>query len=144
MKNLDRIMALTEQTFAESRASHIEPHDVNCGRGRERAAQSIIPIPREATSVATMMGLLPVLNSLSTQSRSFCCLSPWIARDPLALDTSQTSAQELTQRRPAVLSQEPSDVIGYTFSTSEDKDLVVLVFHDALKMLGHLFPLVEF
>jgi hypothetical protein len=35
-----------------------------------------IPIPREATSVATMMGLLPVLNSFRTQSRSFCCLSP--------------------------------------------------------------------
>lgn len=35
-----------------------------------------IPIPREATSVATMMGLFPVLNSLRTQSRSFCCLSP--------------------------------------------------------------------
>ena len=42
-------------------------------------SQSIIPIPREATSVATMMGLLPVLNSFKTQSRSFCCLSPWIA-----------------------------------------------------------------
>ena len=41
----------------------------------------IIPIPREATSVATMMGLLPVLNSFRTQSRSFCCLSPWMAAD---------------------------------------------------------------
>ena len=40
---------------------------------------SIIPIPRDATSVATMMGLLPVLNSFRTQSRSFCCLSPWMA-----------------------------------------------------------------
>ena len=40
---------------------------------------AIIPIPREATSVATMMGLFPVLNSLRTQSRSFCCLSPWMA-----------------------------------------------------------------
>lgn len=38
-----------------------------------------IPIPREATSVATMIGLFPVLNSFRTQSRSFCCLSPWIA-----------------------------------------------------------------
>jgi hypothetical protein len=40
---------------------------------------AIIPIPREATSVATMMGLLPVLKSFKTQSRSFCCLSPWMA-----------------------------------------------------------------
>ena len=39
----------------------------------------IIPIPREATSVATMIGLFPVLNSFNTQSRSFCCLSPWMA-----------------------------------------------------------------
>lgn len=45
---------------------------------------SIIPIPREATSVATMMGLFPVLNSFKTQSRSFCCLSPWMARIVLA------------------------------------------------------------
>ena len=35
-----------------------------------------IPIPRDATSVATMMGLFPVLNWSKTQSRSFCCLSP--------------------------------------------------------------------
>ena len=73
---LDQMVALTDQTFAESRASHTEPHDLNRGKGMERVAQSIIPIPREATSVATMMGLLPVLNSLRTQSRSFCCLSP--------------------------------------------------------------------
>jgi hypothetical protein len=38
-----------------------------------------IPMPRDATSVATMIGLLPVLNWSRTQSRSFCCLSPWIA-----------------------------------------------------------------
>ena len=37
---------------------------------------AIIPMPRDATSVATMIGLLPILNSLRTQSRSFCCLSP--------------------------------------------------------------------
>jgi hypothetical protein len=47
--------------------------------GRGGRGFAIIPIPREATSVATMMGLLPVLNSFRTQSRSFCCLSPWMA-----------------------------------------------------------------
>mmetsp|Transcript_31773 Transcript_31773/g.94424 ORF Transcript_31773/g.94424 Transcript_31773/m.94424 type:complete len:208 (+) Transcript_31773:131-754(+) len=36
--------------------------------------------PREATSVATRMGDLPSLNSLSTQSRSSCFLSPWMHR----------------------------------------------------------------
>lgn len=38
-----------------------------------------IPIPRDATSVATMTGDLPDLNWSRTQSRSFCCLSPWMA-----------------------------------------------------------------
>mmetsp|Transcript_92550 Transcript_92550/g.287958 ORF Transcript_92550/g.287958 Transcript_92550/m.287958 type:complete len:212 (-) Transcript_92550:714-1349(-) len=36
--------------------------------------------PREATSVATRIGDLPSLNSLSTQSRSSCFLSPWMQR----------------------------------------------------------------
>lgn len=62
-------------------------HDVNTdtdldrGKGEEGEGRwhFIIPIPREATSVATMTGLFPVLNSFKTQSRSFCCLSPWIA-----------------------------------------------------------------
>lgn len=62
---------------------HMEPHNVNRKEGVRRRGgtnmQSSIPIPRDATSVATMMGLLPVLNSFKTQSRSFCCLSPWIA-----------------------------------------------------------------
>ena len=75
------------------RAGHrkIYSHDVNRQRrmhigwrGRGRGFAVIIPIPREATSVATMIGLLPVLNSLRTQSRSFCCLSPWIAKKSLA------------------------------------------------------------
>ena len=48
--------------------------DIGEGKG-----SLFIPIPREATSVATMMGLLPCLNSFKTQSRSFCCLSPWMA-----------------------------------------------------------------
>mmetsp|Transcript_110010 Transcript_110010/g.350894 ORF Transcript_110010/g.350894 Transcript_110010/m.350894 type:complete len:212 (+) Transcript_110010:667-1302(+) len=34
--------------------------------------------PRDATSVATRIGDLPSLNSLSTQSRSSCFLSPWM------------------------------------------------------------------
>jgi hypothetical protein len=51
------------------------------GRGKCRRVVSIIPIPREATSVAIMMGLFPPLNSARTQSRSFWALSPWIADD---------------------------------------------------------------
>ena len=38
----------------------------------------MINLPRAATSVATRMVVEPLLNSLRTQSRSFCCLSPWI------------------------------------------------------------------
>ena len=49
------------------------------GKGGEGVRNFIIPIPREATSVATMTGLLPVLNSFKTQSLSCCCLSPWMA-----------------------------------------------------------------
>ena len=78
--SLDQVMYPSERTVAESRASlqshttSIEERGGGCAR-----SQSTIPIPREATSVATMIGLLPVLNSFKTQSRSFCCLSPWIA-----------------------------------------------------------------
>ncbi len=43
---------------------------------KNRARNS--PSPRAATSVAIMIGCFPDLNSASTQSRSFCCLSPWI------------------------------------------------------------------
>ena len=81
-----RTKALRKQkeSVAESKAIHMAPHNVNSREGtRKRKGimnmRSSIPIPREATSVATMMGLLPVLNSFSTQSRSFCCLSPWMA-----------------------------------------------------------------
>mmetsp|Transcript_27209 Transcript_27209/g.64634 ORF Transcript_27209/g.64634 Transcript_27209/m.64634 type:complete len:254 (+) Transcript_27209:283-1044(+) len=39
-----------------------------------------VPRPREATSVATRMGVSPLRNCWRTQSRSCCCLSPWIQR----------------------------------------------------------------
>mmetsp|Transcript_80650 Transcript_80650/g.246531 ORF Transcript_80650/g.246531 Transcript_80650/m.246531 type:complete len:208 (-) Transcript_80650:688-1311(-) len=39
---------------------------------------SLTSSPREATSVATRIGLFPSLNSFSTQSRSSCFLSPWM------------------------------------------------------------------
>ena len=69
----------------KSTASQAALHKIQQrGRGDDRgktSTQASIPIPREATSVATMMGLFPVLNSFKTQSRSFCCLSPWIAVD---------------------------------------------------------------
>ena len=53
-------------------------HGMRSGN-QKGTGKSIIPMPRDATSVATMMGLLPPLNSFKTQSRSVCCLSPWIA-----------------------------------------------------------------
>ena len=85
MMSLDQRAAAAAPTSAESKASQKQSHRTSTeelGKTKARAGadrRSIIPIPREATSVATMMGLFPVLNSLSTQSRSFCCLSPWIA-----------------------------------------------------------------
>lgn len=86
-------------------------------------SQSIIPIPREATSVATMMGLLPVLNSFRTQSRSFCCLSPWIAIQTISLETDnkwKCMCGVLTQCRPTILPKKPSDVVCNALSTSKD------------------------
>lgn len=96
--SLDQKAAAAACTSAESKASQKqsdrtsieEKRKAKAGEGADR--RSIIPIPREATSVATMMGLFPVLNSLSTQSRSFCCLSPWIARPTSAIDGQEGPA----------------------------------------------------
>ena len=91
MRSLDQIVASRvygrrEQSF--TRQSHTTSIEGREGKGRGSAGRrSIIPIPREATSVATMMGLFPVLNSFRTQSRSFCCLSPWIARNYVRHDS---------------------------------------------------------
>lgn len=49
----------------------------------------------------------------------------------------------LTERGPAVLAEEPGDVVGDTLGTCEDEDLVVLVIHDTLKVLAHLVTLLE-
>ena len=74
---IERTRRIKQSTFTDHAVRHIGGGGSGvCVRGFV-----IIPIPREATSVATMMGLLPVLNSFRTQSRSFCCLSPWIARN---------------------------------------------------------------
>lgn len=69
----ERTRRIKQSTFTDHVVRHIN------GGGGWGGGRVIIPIPREATSVATMMGLLPVLNSFRTQSRSFCCLSPWMA-----------------------------------------------------------------
>lgn len=60
----------------EQSITQITQQSIRQGGKGSAGAIATIPIPREATSVATMMGLLPVLNSFRTQSRSFCCLSP--------------------------------------------------------------------
>src|ERR1700728_2519674 len=100
-----------------------------CGEG-----VLIIPIPREATSVATMMGLLPVLNSFKTQSRSFCCLSPWIAGMHVSFILWYDRGR-LTKSRPSILSKEACDIVSDTFGSSKDQNLVVLVLHNLLKVL---------
>lgn len=45
------------------------------------------------------------------------------------------------QRRPAILAEEPSNLVGNTLGASENKDLVVLVVHDLLHMADHLVAL---
>jgi hypothetical protein len=64
----------------ESRPRHqLDIHDKGKGRGKGKLGKRHSPRPREATSVANMMGDRPDLNSAKTQSRSCCCLSPWMA-----------------------------------------------------------------
>lgn len=114
-------MALTELNLAESGTKCTEPHDIDLGEGGGQGSadlQSIIPIPREATSVATMMGLFPVLNSFKTQSRSFCCLSPWIAMSEVSSEPKER-IRKLTQGWPTILAQKPSDFVCYAFGSSK-------------------------
>ena len=66
---------------------------------------SIIPIPRDATSVATMIGLFPVLNSFKTQSRSFCCLSPCMAEDLSVIDIELTEKGTHTAQASRLVSE---------------------------------------
>ena len=66
--------------------------------GRGGTEEGYIPIPRDATSVATIIGDFPVLNSFRTQSRSFCCLSPWMAGERTSF-VSIVPGERLTQRR---------------------------------------------
>ena len=97
MMSQDQKAAWAARKFTESKASQKQSHTTSIeeigkgGKGADR--RSIIPIPREATSVATMMGLFPVLNSFRTQSRSFCCLSPCIARPVSASDRRKGRAR---------------------------------------------------
>ncbi len=44
---------------------------------------------------------------------------------------------------PSVLAKEARDVISDTLGSGEDKDLVLLVLHDLLHVLGHLVALLE-
>jgi hypothetical protein len=46
-----------------------------------------------------------------------------------------------TECGPTVLSKEACDIISNTLSSSEDEDLVILVLHDLLEMLGHSITL---
>ena len=79
MSSLDQRVTHAENIDAKRKFARIASHNASGVEGDRAVLQSIIPIPRDATSVATMMGLFPVLNSFKTQSRSFCCLSPWMA-----------------------------------------------------------------
>ena len=50
---------------------------------------------------------------------------------------------QLTKRRPTVLTKESGNFIRNTLGTCEDEDLVLLVAHDGLEMLGHAVTLLE-
>src|SRR6266536_4557716 len=50
---------------------------------------------------------------------------------------------ELTKCRPSVLSQETCDVVGNTLGSCKDQDLVFLILHNLLEMLGHSITLLE-
>mmetsp|Transcript_53501 Transcript_53501/g.116639 ORF Transcript_53501/g.116639 Transcript_53501/m.116639 type:complete len:209 (-) Transcript_53501:587-1213(-) len=52
---------------------------------------SLMSSPRAATSVATRIGARPDLKSASTRSRSRCSLSPWIALQPICLESARCS-----------------------------------------------------
>mmetsp|Transcript_7082 Transcript_7082/g.15455 ORF Transcript_7082/g.15455 Transcript_7082/m.15455 type:complete len:280 (+) Transcript_7082:318-1157(+) len=58
---------------------------------------SLMSSPRCATSVAANTGWRPSLNSCSTQSRSSCDLSPWIARQ--GQPSTRSSRVRLSHRR---------------------------------------------
>lgn len=78
-KALDDVMGARVASARDDLSRAFDRSRINMlrvGEGEGSGGFVFIPIPREATSVATMMGLLPVLNSFRTQSRSFCCLSP--------------------------------------------------------------------
>jgi hypothetical protein len=48
-----------------------------------------------------------------------------------------------TERRPSILTEESGDLVGNALGTCEDQDLVLLVAHDGLEMLGHAVALLE-
>ena len=76
MSSLDQKAANAENDNAKRKRVWDASHNADGREGGSAVLRSTIPIPRDATSVATMIGLFPVLNSFRTQSRSFCCLSP--------------------------------------------------------------------
>ena len=51
---------------------------------------------------------------------------------------------KLTKRRPAVLTKESGDLVSNALGACEDQNLVVLVAHDSLEVLGHAVTLLEF
>ena len=52
-------------------------------------------------------------------------------------------ASQLTKRRPAVLTKESGNLVSNALGTCEDQDLVVLVAHDCLEVLGHAVALLK-
>lgn len=66
-----------------------------------------------------------------------------MARDGLAMLVTDV-AVKLTKRRPAVLTKESGDLVSNALGACEDQNLVVLVAHDSLEVLGHAVTLLEF
>lgn len=60
-------------------------------------------------------------------------------QDPITLALGLVAVDG--QGRPSVLAQESGNFVSGALSTSEDDDLVVLVLHGALNVLGHALAL---
>lgn len=91
------------------------------------------PKPREATSVAIMMGERPLLNSPRTQSLSCCCYSRTeVFRSAMNITQTRSKRRETNlvavdrQRRPTVLTEVLGEVVGDALGRGKDEDLAVL------------------
>ena len=67
--------------------------------------------PRAATSVATMIGERPVLNSWSMRSRSRCSLSPCIALQPIWRASARQSVSHIRLVEQKMSTRDPGSSV---------------------------------